>query len=248
MATANVNRGIDLNRNYLPFWGGPGSSTSATASNTRGEAPGLRARDPRHDRPAINSNPVDGRRSTTTRPTSACCARRAPPTSPTSSYDQAAYQGLLERLATNLPGWPAGPWTDVYYEASSTAEQQAYYGYGAFGFTPEATPGFSGNADVPPALPERDRQLPRHRHALRRTRRCAGSTTTRSRPRPSRALHSVITGTAPAGATLTLTKTYTLDTSQHGLDDRPAGAGPRVPERDPDDAHACPRTGSSSGT
>ncbi len=39
-ASANVNRGIDLNRNYLPFWGGPGSSTSATASNTRGEAPG----------------------------------------------------------------------------------------------------------------------------------------------------------------------------------------------------------------
>ena len=38
-AAANVNRGIDLNRNYLPFWGGPGSSTSATASNTRGEAP-----------------------------------------------------------------------------------------------------------------------------------------------------------------------------------------------------------------
>ena len=23
---ANVNRGVDLNRNYLPFWGGPGSS------------------------------------------------------------------------------------------------------------------------------------------------------------------------------------------------------------------------------
>ena len=40
MLAANVNRGIDLNRNYLPFWGGPGSSTSATASNTRGEAPG----------------------------------------------------------------------------------------------------------------------------------------------------------------------------------------------------------------
>ena len=37
---ANVNRGIDLNRNYLPFWGGPGSTTSPTASNTRGEAPG----------------------------------------------------------------------------------------------------------------------------------------------------------------------------------------------------------------
>ena len=64
--------------------------------------------------------------------------------------DQVAYQALLERLSKNLPGWPAGPWTDVYYEASSTAEQQAYYAYGAFGFTPEATPGFSGTQTFHP--------------------------------------------------------------------------------------------------
>ena len=94
---------------------------------------------------------------------------RAPSSSnePQIVADHAAYEGLLERLSKNLPGWPAGPWTDVYYEASSTAEQQAYYAYGAFGFTPEATPGLQRRADVPPALPERHRQLPRHRHALR---------------------------------------------------------------------------------
>ena len=33
-------------------------------------------------------------------------------------------------------------------------------------------------------------------------------------------LHCVISGTAPAGTTLTLTKAYTLDSSLDGLDDR----------------------------
>ena len=139
---ANVNRGIDLNRNYLPFWGGPGSSTSATASNTRGEAPGSEPEiegmiDLLNQQPgtvAINNHTPDQR------------LLRAPSSSnePDVLADEVAYQGLLDRLSKNLPGWPAGPWTDVYYEASSTAEQQAYYAYGAFGFTPEATPGFSG--------------------------------------------------------------------------------------------------------
>ena len=133
----------------------------------------------------------------------------------------------------NLPGWPAGPWTDVYYEASSTAEQQAYYAYGAFGFTPEATPGFSGDADVPPAVPERHRQLPRHRHALRR-------------PDDARALLRRVQGgdraaaalgdhAAPrrAGAKLTLTKTLHARHARprSGRRGQPA-AGPRVPERD----------------
>ena len=82
-ASANVNRGIDLNRNYLPFWGGPGSSTSATASNTRGEAPGSEP-EIRGMIDLLNANRSRSR-STTTRPTSVCCARRARPTSRTSS-------------------------------------------------------------------------------------------------------------------------------------------------------------------
>ena len=41
--------------------------------------------------------------------------------------------------------FPAGPWTEIYYEASGTAEQTAYYGVTARSvFTPELTPGFDG--------------------------------------------------------------------------------------------------------
>jgi carboxypeptidase T len=209
-AAANVNRGIDLNRNYLPFWGGPGSSSSATASNTRGEAPGSEPEiagmiDLLNHNPAtvaINNHTPDQR------------LLRAPSSSnePDVLADQAAYQGLLDRLSKNLPGWPAGPWTDVYYEASSTAEQQAYYAYGAFGFTPEATPGFSGTQTFhPPYQNVIDNYLGTGTRYAGQTMRGLYYDAFKAATEP--ALHSVITGTAPAGATLKLTKAYTLDSS-----------------------------------
>jgi carboxypeptidase T len=139
---------------------------------------------------------------------------RAPSSSnePDVLADQVAYQSLLDRLSKNLPGWPAGPWTDVYYEASSTAEQQAYYAYGAFGFTPEATPGFSGTQTFhPPYQNVIDNYLGTGTRYAGQTMRGLYYDAFKAAEEP--ALHSVISGTAPAGATLTLTKTYTLDTS-----------------------------------
>ena len=209
-AAANQNRGIDLNRNYLPFWGGPGSSTSQTASNTRGEAPGsepeiqgmLGVLNSNQIMVAINNHTPDQR------------LLRAPSSSnePDVVADEAAYQGLLERLARNLPGWPAGPWTDVYYEASSTAEQQAFYGYGTFGFTPEATPGFSGAQTYhPPYQNVIDNYLGTGTRYANQTMRGLYYDAFKAATEPQ--LHSVITGTAPAGVTLALTKSYTLDTS-----------------------------------
>jgi hypothetical protein len=209
-AAGNANRGIDLNRNYLPFWGGPGSSTSPTASNTRGEAP---ASEPEiagmidllnHDPAtvAINNHTPDQR------------LLRAPSSSnePDVVADEAAYQGLLERLSKNLPGWPAGPWTDVYYEASSTAEQQAYYAYGAFGFTPEATPGFSGNQTFhPPYQNVIDNYLGTGTRYAGQTMRGLYYDAFKAALEPQ--LHSVISGSAPAGTKLTLTKSYSLDSS-----------------------------------
>ena len=210
-ASANVNRGIDLNRNYLPFWGGPGSSTSPTASNTRGEAPASEPEiaamidllNANQITVAINNHTPDER------------LLRAPSSSnePEVVADEAAYQGLLERLSANLPGWPAGPWTDVYYEASSTAEQQAYYGYGTFGFTPEATPGFSGTQRFhPPYENVIDNYLGTGTRYAGQTMRGLYYDAFKAATEPE--LHSVIKGTAPAGATLTLTKAYTLDSSR----------------------------------
>ena len=157
---------------------------------------------------------------------------RAPSSSnePDVLADQAAYQGLLDRLSKNLPGWPAGPWTDVYYEASSTAEQQAYYAYGAFGFTPEATPGFSGAQTFhPPYQNVIDNYLGTGTRYAGQTMRGLYYDAFKAATEPS--LHSVITGTAPAGAKLTLTKTYTLDTSLTTWPTGTSAADPRLPER-----------------
>jgi hypothetical protein len=209
-ASGNTNRGIDLNRNYVPFWGGPGSSSSATASNTRGEAP---ASEPEiagliekiNSYPAtvaINNHTPDRR------------LLRAPSSSnePDVVYDQAAYQALLDRLDDNLTGWPSGPWTDVYYEASSTAEQQAFYAYGAFGFTPEATPGFSGNQTFhPPYENVINNYLGIGERYAGQSMRGLYYDAFAAAIEPE--LHSVIKGTAVPGATLTLTKTNLLDTS-----------------------------------
>jgi hypothetical protein len=209
-SAANQNRGVDLNRNYLPFWGGPGSSTSQTASNSRGEAPGsepeiqgmLGVLNSNQITVAINNHTPDRR------------LLRAPSSSnePQIVADHAAYQGLLERLATNLEGWPAGPWTDVYYEASSTAEQQAYYAYGTFGFTPEATPGFSGAQTYhPPYQNVIDNYLGVGARYTNQTMRGLYYDAFKAATEPE--LHSVIAGTAAPGATLELSKSYTLDSS-----------------------------------
>src|SRR3954452_19407557 len=209
-AAANGNRGIDLNRNYLPFWGGPGSSTSATASNTRGEAPGSEPEiagmiDLLNHNPAvlaINNHTPDQR------------LLRVPSSSnePDILADQTVYQALQDRFSKNLPGWPAGPWTDVYYEASSTSEQQAYYAYGTFGFTPEAKPELSGKQTIhPPYQNVVDNYLGTGTRYAGQTMRGLFYDAFKAATEP--ALHSVISGSAPAGAKLTLTKTYTLDTS-----------------------------------
>ena len=209
-AASAVNRGIDLNRNYVPFWGGNGSSTSATATNTRGEAP---ASEPEiagmidllnHNQVvlAINNHTPDQR------------LLRVPSSfnEPLVLADEADYETLLARFSKNLPGWPAGPWTDVYYEASSTAEQQAYYAYGAFGFTPEATPGFSGAQTYhPPYQNVIDNYLGTGTRYAGDTIRGLFYDAFKATIDPR--YHSVITGTAPAGSTLTLTKSYTLDSS-----------------------------------
>ncbi|MBE2320009.1 hypothetical protein DVA67_028855 [Solirubrobacter sp. CPCC 204708] len=209
-AAANVNRGVDNNRNYIPFWGGPGSSSNATASNHRGSAP---ASEPENRgmidllnksnvTVAINNHTPDQR------------LLRAPSSSnePEVVADEVVYEELLQRLAKNLPGWPAGPWTDVYYEASSTAEQQAYYAYGAFGFTPEATPGFSAPQTFhPPYQNVIDNYLGTGTRYAGQTMR--GLYYDAFEAATEAKLHSVLTGTAPAGTKLTLSKSTLLDSS-----------------------------------
>lgn len=221
---AGGNGGVDPNRNYGSFWGGPGSSASLTASNHRGEAPwsepeiqNMRELSASNQvTVAINNHTPDAR------------LLRAPSASnePRPVADETVYQGLAEALGRDL-SWQAGPWTDIYYEASGTAEQTAYYASGTMAFTTEATPGHSGLDTFHPPYPNVIDQYfgtgSRYGNPVSSIRK-AFLTAFDAAVNP--ALHSVITGTAPRGTELTISKRFTMDTSPF-----PAAPGePAMPE------------------
>jgi carboxypeptidase T len=204
---ANFSFGVDPNRNYGAFWGGPGSSASRSASNHRGEAPWSEP-EIRNMRElsaanqvtvAINNHTPDER------------LLRAPSSSnePVPA-DVEVYDALAQLLGADLD-FPAGPWTEIYYEASGTAEQTAYYGAGTLAFTPELTPGFSGSERFhPPYEYVIDQYLGTDFYEGSSIR-AAFLTAFEAAVDPER--HSVITGEAPRGIELTISKRFELDTS-----------------------------------
>ena len=203
----NFSFGVDPNRNYGAFWGGPGSSADRTASNHRGEAPwsepeirnmgALSAAN--QVTVAINNHTPDER------------LLRAPSSSnePVPA-DVVIYDALAQLLGADLD-FPAGPWTEIYYEASGTAEQTAYYAAGTLAFTPELTPGFDGSERFhPPYEYVVDQYLGTDFYEGSSIR-AAYLTAFEAAVDPER--HSVITGKAPRGIRLTISKRFVLDTS-----------------------------------
>jgi carboxypeptidase T len=207
-AQVNANYGVDPNRNYGAFWGGPGSSASRSASNHRGAGPwsepeirNMRAIATANQvTVAINNHTPDER------------LLRAPSSSnePVPA-DVEVYDALAQLLGRDLD-WPAGPWTEIYYEASGTAEQTAYYGAGTLAFTPEATPGHGGAARFhPPYEYVVDQYLGIDFYAGSSIRR-AFLTAFDAAIDPAR--HSVIRGQARPGSELKIEKSFSLDTSE----------------------------------
>jgi carboxypeptidase T len=204
---ANASFGVDPNRNYGTFWGGPGSSADRTASNHRGEAPwsepeirNMRALSAANQvTVAINNHTPDER------------LLRAPSSSnePVPA-DVVVYDALAQLLGADLD-FPAGPWTEIYYEASGTAEQTAYYSAGTLAFTPELTPGFGGAERFhPPYEYVIDQYLGTDFYEGSSIR-AAYLTAFEAAVDPAR--HSVIAGRAPRGTRLTISKRFALDTS-----------------------------------
>jgi carboxypeptidase T len=203
----NFSFGVDPNRNYGAFWGGPGSSANRAASNHRGEGPwsepeirNMRALSAANQvTVAINNHTPDER------------LLRAPSSSnePVPA-DVEVYDALAQLLGDDLD-FPAGPWTEIYYEASGTAEQTAYYGAGTLAFTPELTPGHDGlDRFHPPYEYVVDQYLGTDHYegsSIRAAYLTAfGAAVDRER-------HSVIRGQARRGSPLTISKQFTLDTS-----------------------------------
>jgi carboxypeptidase T len=219
-APQNEFLGVDLNRNYAAFWGGPGSnSTNETNMYYQGTGPfsepeTQNMRDllaSHHVTVAFNNHTPDRR-----------LLRVPSAVNEPVPADEQMYDELAQRIGAVL-NWPATPWTIGYSPASGTAEQSWYYAAGTFAFTPEATPGphpglfryhppyeyvidqYFGTANAPGCVPGRTcYDGSSMREAFLLAFEAAGD--------PAR--HSVITGTVkPGGAKLTIEKVISLHTS-----------------------------------
>jgi hypothetical protein len=124
--------------------------------------------------------------------------------------DVVPYDSLAQLLGGDLK-WQAGPWPKIYYTASGTMEEQAYYQAGTFAFTFENAP----NQPMPA------RFHPAYSFVIDQyfgTGAYPGSSSRAGYIRLFEAaanskLHSVLEVKAPSGATLTIHKSFTMETS-----------------------------------
>ncbi|MFD8494750.1 M14 family zinc carboxypeptidase [Amycolatopsis sp. NPDC059657] len=196
--------GVDLNRNYGVNWGGVGSGSDTHADDFRGSAP-FSEPETRNVRDLVSSRQVTVLVSLHTfaamnlRPPGQRTTRDTP--------DEAVYAKLGEAMAS-ANGYRSVRSRELYETSGSTSEW-SYYTTGGLGFETEL--GGDDNHD-PFQRAVIDQYLGTDpflradggtRESLLRDAEAAGD----------RTLHAVVTGTAPAGAVLTLTKSFTAPTA-----------------------------------
>jgi carboxypeptidase T len=201
---ANTRIGVDLNRNYGAFWGGSGASVSPTGDSHRGSAP-FSEPEIQNMRELLASNQVVVALSNHT--PDAKVLRVPSANEEPVPADVVPYDSLAQLLGGDLK-WTAGPWPGIYYTASGTMEEQAYYSAGTFAFTFENAPG--QRSFHPPYSFVIDQYFGTGAYP--------GSSSRAGFIRlfeaaANRRLHSVLEVKAPAGATLALHKSFTMETS-----------------------------------
>ncbi len=232
--------GVDLNRNYGAFWGGPGASDSRLSETYRGPAPfsepetsAVRAWSSAHQVMVLNSNhnfagdvlyqPGFSRADEPGLPSGAALP------------GSERFVAVAERMA-EAAGYRAGPAYSLY-DATGATEDWNYFNQYTFGYTTEV--GYDDfHPDYQDAVVDQylgtvdgplDAQVGREpsrglREALLR----AGEAALDSRN------HAVIRGVAPPGRTLTLSKSFASSTAfvLTGTDSGAAaqGAAGRLPE------------------
>ncbi len=201
---ANSNAGVDLNRNYGAFWGGGGATIGVSGGSSRGEAP-FSEPEIRSMRDLLSSHQVVVALSNHT--PDAKVLRVPSAAEEPIPADVVPYDSLAQALGGDLK-WPAGPWPQIYYVASGTLEETAYYSAGTFAFTFENAPGqrsfhpaysfvvdqYAGTGAYPGSSA---------RAGFMRLFAAAANP----------ALHSVLEIRAPTNAILTLHKSFTMETS-----------------------------------
>jgi len=216
----NRNKGVDLNRNYGAFWGGSGANIGADGGSYRGPAP-FSEPEIQNMRDLFNAHQVVVALSNHT-PDAKVLRVPSAPEEPTPA-DVEAYDALGQLVGGDLK-WESGPWTKIYYAASGTMEEYAYYSAGTFAFTFENTPGQRGFHPAYPFVVDQYFGTGAYpgssaRNGFLRLYEAAADP----------ALHSILDVRAPAGATLTLHKQFTLETSRVIQPDSSLGAAIPIP-------------------
>ena len=198
--SANSSLGTDPNRNYSGFWGGPGASTSTTSETYRGGGP--------FSEPETQNikELVSARQVTTliTNHTYSNLVLREPgyaAAGPTP--DETMYKALGDQLAAQN-GY-SSEFGYQLYDTTGTTEDWSYYATGGLAFTFEHGkssfhPAFSNVIDFYYGTRKLAGKGNREAFLL-----AAESTINAAR-------HSVITGTAPAGAILRVKKQFSTKT------------------------------------
>ncbi len=201
----NRNKGVDPNRNYGGLWGGPGASFNPNSDTYRGAGP-FSEPETRNIQKLVSSRQVTNLITNHTysnlvlRPPG--LVAQGPP------IDEPAYRALGERMTdhnlyANMPSYGL-------YDTSGTTEDWSYYATGGWGFTFEIGPDefhppfeqgvvneYLGRGDVVGAGKGGNREA--YYEMLEST--------------ADAGMHSLLTGKAPKGSTITLRKQFQTKTS-----------------------------------
>ncbi len=203
----NRNTGVDLNRNYGAFWGGSGANVNPAGDSHRGAAP-FSEPEIQNMRELLASNQVVIALSNHT--PDAKVLRAPSANEEPVPADVVPYDSIAQLLGGDLK-WQAGPWPKIYYTASGTMEEQAYYSAGTFAFTFENAPNQPGAARFhPPYSFVIDQYFGTGAYPGSSSR--AGFIRLFEAAEDPK-LHSVLEVKAPSGAALTIHKSFTLETS-----------------------------------
>ena len=184
--------GVDLNRNYSGFWGGPGASSSLTSETYRG-ASAFSEPESRNIQALVSQHQVTTLISNHTY--SNLVLREPGYAGAPATPDETMYKALGDQMAAQ------NGYTSEYgyqlYDTTGDTEDWSYYTTGGLGFTIE-----HGTSTFHPAFSSVVTMYGSNREAFLLA---AESTVDPAR-------HSIITGSAPAGAVLRLRKSLTTKT------------------------------------
>ncbi|WP_109508216.1 M14 family metallopeptidase [Nocardioides speluncae] len=197
--SSNFSLGTDPNRNYGGFWGGPGASTSKTSETYRGSG-AFSEPETQNIQELVSSRQVVTLITNHTysnlvlRPPGYAAAGLTP--------DEAVYKALGDAMAA-----PMG-YTSQYgyqlYDTTGTTEDWSYFATGGLGFTFE----HGGNSFHPTF----SNVVSMYKGGKKATGGAREAFLTAAESTVNETRHAVISGTAPAGVTLRLKKTFATAT------------------------------------